>query len=69
MAEPPVTLGWVVKAMIGNGEYGGVEVGFFQEIAQIATLNAFYLATHLGTEMPEHVSSLPKPWAAVAVVP
>jgi hypothetical protein len=31
----PTILGLMVKAMIEKGEFGGVEVGFFQEIAEM----------------------------------
>lgn len=34
--DAPMVLGYVVEAMLHKGRYGGVEVGFFHRIAQIA---------------------------------
>lgn len=32
--ENPTALGHIVKAMVGHGQWGGVEVGFFQRLSE-----------------------------------
>lgn len=34
--DAPVYLGYVVKAIIAKGRYGGIEVGFFTAFAELA---------------------------------
>ena len=32
--QNPTGLGHIVKAMVGHGQWGGVEVGFFQRVSE-----------------------------------